>query len=178
MVHKYNVRLTDGQKRKIAASFRARRNATISLRYEQISTSGGVPILLNDEQFIAITNAVKRRKGIRLTLSFDQMRNNINGGLLKEILEKIENVVPYAKSIVSPLVKRKLAPMLKDRFLPWLKGLIDNELDTIIERDPKGSGLKLRINKKIDSLLSQASKKNNKTTNTGRTRKPCKTSRN
>ena len=42
---------------------------------------------------------------------------------------------------------------MKDHFLPWLKSLIDNELDTIITKDPKGAGLKRCINKKLDTLL-------------------------
>lgn len=166
--HKYNVHLSDGQKRKLRAAFRSRKSATITLKHDQISSKKGVPIVLNNDQYKAITKAAKTKKGVRLALTFSQLMRNVNGGLLKELLEKIEAVVPYGKSIVTPLVRRNLAPMLKDRFLPWLKGLIDNELDTIIERDPKGSGLKLCINKKLDSLLRQANKKNNKTAITRR----------
>ena len=152
------IRLSTGQKRKLRTSYRKRRGVVISLKKEQLS-GGGDNVMLTDDQNKAVIKSMKNNKGLRLLLSFEQLMKNTHGGLLKELLEKAEAVVPLGKSVLSPLVKKRLAPLLRDRFVPWLKQLIDSELDTIIERDPKGAGFKRHINRKLDIILSTALKK-------------------
>lgn len=66
-----------------------------------------------------------------------------------------ENSIPYFKKIASPLIKGKVAPVLKNQFVPWLKKLIDEELDTIIEQDATGAGLRRRINSELNKALNE-----------------------
>lgn len=150
--HKHNVALTPGQKRKLRTAYKKRRSAILGLKHDQLS-GGRDQIMLTDAQHRALVSAGKANRGLRLVLSYDQLTRNKNGGLLKEMLGMVEKLPLVGKSVVSPLVKKKLAPLLRDHFIPWLKRLVDSELDTIIERDPQGAGLKRRINAKLDSLL-------------------------
>ncbi|KAG8325554.1 hypothetical protein J6590_064896 [Homalodisca vitripennis] len=71
----------------------------------------------------------------------------------------VDSSVPGGKRFISPLIRRKVAPLLREKFIPWLKSLVDEELDTIIEKDPTGRGLKRRIGRKLDALLSVNKKK-------------------
>ena len=154
-LHKHTVHLSEGQKRKLRIAYKKRRNAVIGLTNENLSRGGKDHILLNDLQHKMIEKARKNKTGIRLNVSYDQLMKNKQGGLLKEVMEIVENTVPGGKRFISPLVRKQLAPMLKERFIPWLKHLIDNELDTIINKDPKGAGLKRCINSKLDMLMFQ-----------------------
>lgn len=155
-LHRHKIRLSDGQKRKLKTAYKKRRTVVIGLAYENINSGGGDHILLTEQQHRAMTRAVKNKTGLRLALSYDQLMQNKQGGLLKEMLGFIEDDVPGGRRFISPLVRERLAPMLKEKFLPWLKDLIDNELDTIITtKDPKGTGLKTCINKKLDSLMKK-----------------------
>lgn len=154
-LHRHRIRLSEGQKRKLRIAYKKRRTTVIGLKNENTS-SGGDLILLTDAQHKAVGKAVRNKTGIRLVMSYDQLLKNKEGGLLKEMLEFVETTVPGGKRFISPLVKKQIAPLLKEQFLPWLKKLIDNELDTII--DPKGAGLKRRINEKLDSLLTSHKK--------------------
>lgn len=151
-MHRHKIHLSDGQKRKLRVAFKKRRTAVVGLSNEHI-TNGGDSILLDDTQHKAIQKAIRNQSGIRLKLSYDQLLKNKDGGLLKEMLELVESKVPYGKRFITPLVRHQIAPLLKDKFIPWLKNLIDNELDSIIDKDPKGAGLKRCINNKLDSLL-------------------------
>lgn len=183
--HRHVLSLSDGQKRKLRIAYKKRRSVIVGLSNRQLSSSpssnckgdgGGEQVILNERQHKMLTKAVKNHTGVRLALSYDQLVKNREGGLLKEMLELVENTVPGGKTIISPLVRNNLAPLLKDHFIPWLKSLIDNELDTIITTK-KGAGLtttntpnvvqiKRRIKAKLNSLLPTATKKKNTTTTT------------
>ena len=154
VLHRHAVHLSKGQKQKLRTAYRKQRNAVIGLTNKNIGPRGKDFILLNGIQHEAIKKARKNKTGLRLNLSYDQLLKNKQGGLLKEVLEIMESKIPGGR-FISPLVRKNLAPMLKDKFIPWLKKLIDHELDTIIERDPQGAGLKRRINKKLDELILQ-----------------------
>lgn len=152
-LHRHKIRLSDGQKRKMKTAYKKRRTVVIGLSHENISGGGSDHIMLTEQQHKAVSKAVKNKTGIRLALSYDQLMKNKEGGLLKEMMNFIEDDVPGGKRFISPLVRKNIAPLLRERFIPWLKDLIDNELDSIITKDPKGSGLKRCINVKLDSLL-------------------------
>lgn len=156
VTYKHNIRLSDGQKRKLRAAFKKRKTAVIGLSKENIS-GGRDSIMLENDQHRAISKAIKNNTGVRLVMSYEQLMKNKKGGLLKEMLDFVEDTVPGGKRFISPLVRKQIAPMLRQKFLPWLSKLIDNELDTIIDKDPKGAGLKKCINKKLDSLLKKRS---------------------
>lgn len=158
-VYTHNIRLTDGQKQKLRSAYRKRKSTTIGLRNEQLS-GGPNRILLTFEQHKALSSALKSNRGLRLLLDYEQLVKNKAGGFLKEMLNMIETTIPGVKTFISPIVRNNIAPLLRNRFVPWLKELIDNELDTLIEKDPKGSGLRRRINGKLNSLLNLAHSKN------------------
>lgn len=151
--HKHNFALTPGQKQKLRTAYKKRRPAILGLKRDQLS-GGRDQILLSSAQHRALQSAGKANRGLRLVLSYEQLTKNKNGGLLKEMLGMVEQLPLVGKSVVAPLVRKKLAPLLRDHFIPWLKHLVDSELDTIIDRDPRGAGLKRRINAKLNSLLS------------------------
>lgn len=155
------VSLSDNQKRKLRVAYRRRKPTVVGLSYKQLTGGGGGGdvVLLTNDQYRLTSKAIEKRKGVRLVLDYNQLVQNKNGGLLKEILDFVEETVPGGKSIISPLVRRQLGPLLKNKFLPWVKQLLDDELDTIIQKDPKGSGLKKAINDQIDRLIVEASKK-------------------
>lgn len=151
-LHRHRIRLSDSQKRKLRIAFKKRRTAVIGLTNENIA-HGNDHILLNAVQHKAVEKATRNKTGLRLVLSYDQLLKNKEGGLLKEMLELVEASVPGGRRFISPLIRNQVAPILKNKFIPWLKELIDNELDTIIDKDPKGAGLKRCINNKLGELL-------------------------
>lgn len=156
-LHKHNIRLSDGQKRKLRCAYKRQKTIVIGLQNSQLS-KGNDKILLTHEQHRAVTKAIQKNAGVRLRISYDQLLRNKNGGLLKEVMQFIETDVPGGKRFISPLVRKQIAPLLRNRFIPWVKELIDGELDSLIKNDPTGSGLKRHINKKLSELLV---KKNN-----------------
>lgn len=160
-LHEHKINLSEGQKRKLRIAYKKRKAAVIGLTKDQLTKRNGVNVLLNKQQHAAVTKAIKNKSGVRLILEYSQLLKNKEGGLLKEALELVENSVPYTRKYITPLIRQQVAPILKDHFVPWLKKLIDEELDTIIERDPKGAGLKARINKKLDHLLAGVRVKKN-----------------
>lgn len=154
-LHKHKINLSERQKNKLRIAFKKQKSATIGLSNDQLQ--GEDFILLTDEQHKAILKAQKNNKGLRFTITYDQLQKSKEGGFLKEILNFVEDKLPFGlgKNVVKPLVKNKVAPLLKNKFIPWLKELIDGELDEVIE----GSGLKRQINRKLDSILSEATQK-------------------
>ena len=154
-LHKHKINLSERQKNKLRIAFKKQKSAIIGLTNDQLK--GEDFILLTDEQHKNILRAQKNNKGLRLTITYEQLQKSKDGGLLKEILSFVEDKLPFGlgKNIVTPLVKKKVAPLLKNKFIPWLKELIDGELDEVIE----GSGLKKQINQKLDSILSEAIQK-------------------
>lgn len=157
-LHKHKIHLSDGQKRKLFSAYKRQKPIVVGLTNEQLSR-GKYNVLLTDDQHKAVSKAVKSNRGVRLTMNYNQLLLNKEGGLLKEMMDVFESTVPGGKRFISPLIRRRIAPLLKERFIPWIKNLIDSELDTIIEKDPKGNGLKRRINNKLDELLFANKKK-------------------
>lgn len=155
-LHHHRIKLSDGQKRKLLTAYKSRRGVVVSLRNEQLNSSGGDEIILNQKQHQTVNKAKSANKGLRLELSYDQLLKNKKGGFLNEVLNMVESNVPGAKRFISPVVRHSLAPLLKQQFVPWLKRLIDRELDSVI--GPKGSGLKRCINNKLDQLLGNKKK--------------------
>ncbi|KAG8279406.1 hypothetical protein J6590_106264 [Homalodisca vitripennis] len=134
------IRLSEAQKRKLRAAYKRRKSTVIRLSNEQLS-HGSDRILLSGEQHKDVSRAVKNKKGLQLLLSYNQLVSYKQGGVLKEIMEMVDSSVPGVKRFISPL------------------SLVDEELDTIIEKDPTGRGLKRRIGRKLDALLSVNKKK-------------------
>lgn len=157
MENKYKLKLTDLQKRKLRLAYKKQRVAVLSLKNDQLK-NGNIEVFLTDQQLRQINKAKEKNRGLRLLLDYRQLKNNIEGGLLKEIMDIAENNIPHFKKWVSPLVKDKIAPLLKNQFIPWLKQLVDSELDEIISKDTTGAGLKKLINSKLNNTLLQAKK--------------------
>ena len=152
-LHKHNLNLSDGQKTKLRIAFKKRKSAIIGLTNDQLK--GKDSILLNDEQHKAVLKAIKNHKGLRLNIGYDQLLRSKEGGLLNEILEFIENSVPFAKK-VTPLVRKKIAPAIKEYVVPWLKDWINKELDNVM-----GAGLDRKTLDHIRVHLSNAAAKKN-----------------
>lgn len=156
-LHKHTINLSDGQKRKLRAAYKKRKPAVIGLTKTQLTEESGSEIMLTNDQHKAVMKAIKNKSGVRLILGHDQ----VQGGLLKEVLEFVDNNVPYTKKYVTPLIRSKVAPLLKEHFVPWLKEFIDKELDSIIEKDPKGEGLRRRVNREFSVVLDHARSQKN-----------------
>ena len=156
-LHKHNIILSDRQKNKLRIAFKKRRGETIGLNSDQLQ-GGKDAILLTDEQNKTINRAIKNKKGLRLTVSYDQLLKSKEGGLLNEVLEFIENNIPYAKK-VTPFLRENAAPAIKEYVVPWLKEWIDKELDNVI-KTKAGSGLDSKTVDKIRAhLVKSAIKK-------------------
>lgn len=157
-LHKHSIKLSAGQKQKLRIAFKKRKSTIIGLKSDQL-VRGCDQILLTTEQHKAVQRAIKKGTGIRLNMNFEQLLKNKDGGLLKEMLGIVEKVPLVGNAIISPLVRKKIAPLLRNQFIPWLKRLVDDELDSIIDKDPKGAGLKRRINRKLNSIFFKAGNK-------------------
>jgi len=94
--YKHMFKLSDGQKKKLKIAFKKRKSTIIGLAGDQLK-GGKNGILLTEEQSKAVTKALKNSKGLRLNISYDQLLKSKEGGLLNEVLEFIENNIPYAK---------------------------------------------------------------------------------
>lgn len=153
-LHKHNINLSDRQKNRLRIAYKKRKSVIIGLSADQLQ-NGNTSILFTDDQHKAIIKAKKNKKGLRLNVSYDQLTKNKEGGLLNEILEFIEDNVPYAKK-VSPFVRHTVAPAVKDHVIPWLRDWINKELDKVIK---KGSGLDMNTADTIRSHLNKAALK-------------------
>lgn len=155
-LHKHKINLSEGQKKKLKIAFKRRKPVTIEVTNEQLK-GGKDGILVTDEQNKSIKQALKNSKGIRLNISYDQLLKSKEGGLLNEVLEFIENNIPYAKK-VTPLIRNKAAPAIKEYVVPWLKDWINSELDKII-KGKAGSGLDVKTVDILRNHLNKASEK-------------------
>lgn len=151
--HRRKINLTKNQLNKLRIAHKKLKRAILTLNKDQLK-NGNIEVMLDGEQNKQIEKAIKNNKGLRLIMDHSQLKQMIDGGLLKEVLELAENNVPYFKRFASPLIKTKVAPMLKEQFIPWLKKLIDGELDTIMEKDTSGAGLIKHINAKLKNSLN------------------------
>ena len=151
-----NVDITNNQKDKIKTHFKKKSSVSLQLKHSQI-LNGNDKILLNNRQYKKLEKCKKNNKGIRISLSYKQLQDILKGGFLNEILEFVENNVPYAKK-VTPIIRNTIAPVIKENLVPWLKEWIDKELDKVIKT---GSGLdENTVNTIKNHLLKEADKKN------------------
>lgn len=155
-LHKHMFNLSDGQKKKLKLAFKKRKPTIIGLASDQLK-SGKDGILLTEEQNKAVKKALKNSKGLRLNISYDQLQKSKEGGLLNEVLEFIEDNIPYAKKI-TPLIRNKAAPAIKEYVVPWLKDWLNKELDKIIN-GKVGSGLDKKTLSVVRNHFNKASEK-------------------
>lgn len=158
--HTRKINLTKGQRNKLRIAHKKLKRAVLTLTKDQLK-NGNIEVTLDSDQNKQIEKALKNNKGVRLIFDYSQLKEMIDGGLLKEVLEIAENNIPYFKKLASPLIKTKVAPVLKNQFVPWLKKLIDNELDELIEEDKSGAGLVKRVNGKLNKCLKDAREQKN-----------------
>lgn len=129
------VNLSDNQKSKIKSAFNKQSSVTIQFKNDQLK-NGNDTLILTQRQLNKFNKHLKNNTGIRIVLSYDQLKEIKNGGLLKEILDFGENipvvnsVVPYVKK-AAPVVKKDIIPIVRN-ILDWL----DKELSNV-----SGSGL-------------------------------------
>jgi len=154
-LHKRKINLTKNQLNKLRIAHKKLKRAVLTLTKDQLK-NGNVEVLLDGDQNKQVDRALNKNKGVRLIIGNSQLKQMVDGGLLKEIMELAENNIPYFKKLASPLIKTKVAPVLKTQFVPWLKRLIDDELDTIMEKDTTGAGLIKHIQRKLNTTLNDA----------------------
>lgn len=78
-----NVTLSEGQRSKLRAAFKKKNGVTIQLTYEQLRRTGRQDtIAVTEQQANDISKARTSRKGYRLSLSANQLKENYHGGFL------------------------------------------------------------------------------------------------
>lgn len=152
-LHRRKINLTKNQMNKLRIAHKKLKRAILTLSRDQLK-NGNIEVMLDGDQNKQVEKAIKNNRGLRLILDHSRLKEMVDGGLLKEVLELAENSIPYFKKFASPLIKTKVAPVLKDHFVPWLKRLIDDELDTIMEKDTSGAGLVKRIDGELKRTLN------------------------
>ena len=150
--HKRKINLTKGQLNKLRLAHKKLKRAVLTLTKDQLK-NGNIEVTLDGDQNRQIEKALKNNRGLRLIFDYSQLKEMIDGGLLKEVLELAEQNIPYVNRFVSPLIKTKVAPVLKNQFVPWLKKLIDDDLDELKEKDESGAGLVKRVHGKFNKCL-------------------------
>ena len=135
-MEKVNVKLTDYQKSKIKSAFKKNNNVNIQFDINQFKNGGDDVLLLTKRQINKLEKHKKSNAGLRLELSFNQLKQIKNGGLLKEILD-VADYVPIVNQFTPKVrkgakyVKENISPKIRS-FIDWL----DNELSNV-----QGSGL-------------------------------------
>ena len=152
---KRKINLTKNQLNKLRIAHKKQRRAILTLRKDQLK-NGKVDVMLDSNQNKLLDRAIRKNKGMRMDFDHYRLKEMIDGGLLKEIMTLAEDNIPYFRKLASPLIRNRVAPILKDQFVPWLKKLIDEELDTLMEKDSTGAGLVRRINSQLRRALHDA----------------------
>ena len=153
--HKRKINLTKNQLNKLRIAHKKQRGQILALRRDQLK-NGKFDVMLNSKQTKRLDKAIKNNTGLRLNIEHYQLKDMIDGGLLKEIMTLAEDNIPYFRKLASPLIRNRVAPILKDQFVPWLKKLIDEQLDTLMAKDVTGAGLVRRINSQLRRALHDA----------------------
>lgn len=92
----YKINLSEGQKHKLAKSYRDKCPYTLRLKYEDLN--GTFPILLTQTQINKIDRAKQNKSGLEIKISREQMRSQ--GGFLNTLIPFITKLAP---KILAPL---------------------------------------------------------------------------
>lgn len=102
---KYKISLTDNQKSKIAGALNKKTDVTIQI------SKGTYPFLLSERQINKIEKNSKDNKNVRITLSYNQLKENEkNGGILPLIFAGIGALAALAggaSSIANSVIEAK-----------------------------------------------------------------------
>lgn len=153
-----DVTFSENHKAKIKSAFKKKSGVTIQFSPDQMH-NGKDRVLLTKRQLNKFEKHKKDGKGVRIEFTYNQLRENQKGGLLNELLEFVEDNIPYAKRI-TPIIRKGGAPLIKDHLVPLITDWLNNELDKVI-KGKEGSGLDLETVSYIkDYLIKKAGKKN------------------
>lgn len=150
-LHKYKINLSDGQKEKLKFAFKKRKSVVIGLSNDQLQ-GGKSSILLTNEQYKLVKKALNNSKGLRLNINYEQLLKSKEGGLLNEILEFVEENIPYAKKF-TPIIRNNAESVFEEYVIPWLT----SEFKKL--RKKSGSGLDIQTFNAIRSDLIKAAQK-------------------
>lgn len=127
---KYNVTVSDSQKKKIRSSYADGKG--VSIRFSHADLLGGNDIIaITNTQYTRITKAAKNGKGIELKMSPAQVKANlkIEGGFLSALLG----------------LATRFLPTIAKAVLPGLAvGALSGAASAGVERAIKGNGLYLK----------------------------------
>lgn len=130
-----NVNLNEYQKSKIKSSFKNKKSVIIQFKIDQLK-NGNDKIFLTNRQYNKLEKHKKDNTGMRIEFTYNQLKFMINGGLLKDVLDYVEDI-PVVKKVV-PYI-RKAAPIVKNDVIPIVRNILD-WLDKEL-KDVSGSGL-------------------------------------
>lgn len=136
-MQKYNFNFTTCQLQKIAAAYKKKSTAVIQLAYENL-VNGKYAIILYPENAQKVEKAKKSKKGLRLVLTYNEIKDIKQGGFLPLLfagLGALGAIAGGASAIANAVINKKE----KDKELEELK-----RHNKVIE----GKGLKKRRKKK------------------------------
>ena len=142
--HPHGVKLSEGQKKKLAKAYRDNSAITIRLNYDELS--GSDQLLLTKRQIIKLKKAQSLGNGSDIKISKTQIRKAIvhGGSLWSSLFSLGTKLLPYATTAVS-----KAVPALATGALSALGSL---GIDKIFGKKQKG-GFLIPQNK-IDKLIA------------------------
>ena len=142
--HPHGVKLSEGQRKKLAKAYRDNSAITIRLNYDELS--GSDQLLLTNTQIARLKKAQKMGKGSDIKISKTQIRKVIQhgGSLWSSLFSLGTKLLPYATTAVS-----KAVPALTTGALSALGSL---GIDKIFGKKQKG-GFLIPQNK-IDKLIA------------------------
>ena len=91
-LHKINVKLSEGQKRKLAKAYRDREEVSIKLAHKNLSGSDTLMVPKNTVNRVAKSKSLG--KGVQIKISKANVRKQTGSGILTSLLPVLRNVAP------------------------------------------------------------------------------------
>ena len=91
-LHKINVKLSEGQKRKLAKAYRDREEVSIKLAHKNLSGSDTLMVPKNTVNRVAKSKSLG--KGVQIKISKANVRKQTGSGILSSLLPVLRNVAP------------------------------------------------------------------------------------
>ena len=91
-LHKINVKLSEGQKRKLAKAYRDREEVSIKLAHKNLSGSDTLMVTKNTVNRVSKSKSLG--KGVQIKISKANVRKQTGSGILTSLLPVLRNVAP------------------------------------------------------------------------------------
>ena len=96
-LHKINVKLSEGQKRKLAKAYRDNEEVSIKLAHKNLSGSDTLMVPKNTVNRVAKSKGLG--KGVQIKISKANVRKQTGSGILSSLLPVLRNVAKCPRSI-------------------------------------------------------------------------------